>query len=110
MYYFMISSNITNIGTWGRVRLRRATFELYGVLPGAPQQLPEDVPGVHAADVPQHVPEVDHVEEERHGEEEDDVTPSPRMLSGHKMEPRPPCSFVLAQRSRGNPAYFPRRG
>ena len=106
----MTSSNITNIGTWGRVRLRRATFELYGVLPGAPQQLPEDVPGVHAADVPQHVPEVDHVEEERHGEEEDDVTPSPRMLSGHKMEPRPPCSFVLAQRSRGNPAYFPRRG
>ena len=64
---------------------------------------------MHAADLPQHVPEEDHAKEE-HGEEEDGVAPSPRMLFGHKMEPRPPCSFVLAQRTRGIPAYFPRRG
>ena len=54
---------------------------------------------MHAADLPQHVPEVDHAEEE-HGDEEDDVAPSPRVLFGHKMEPRPPCSFVLAQRTK----------
>ena len=53
---------------------------------------------MHAADLPQHVPEVDHAEEE-HGDE-DDVAPSPRVLFGHKMEPRPPCSFVLAQRTK----------
>ena len=32
----MISSNITNIGTWGRVRLRRATFELLEFSPVPP--------------------------------------------------------------------------
>ena len=38
----MISSNISNIGAWGRVRLRRATFELSGVLLGCPLRVPED--------------------------------------------------------------------
>ena len=64
---------------------------------------------MHAADLPQHVPEVDHAEEE-HGEEEDDVTPSPRVLFGHKMEPRPPCDDCPGTEDKGIPAYFTRRG
>ena len=43
MYYFMISSNITILELgMDRVRLRRATFELSGVLLGCPLRVPED--------------------------------------------------------------------
>ena len=44
------------------------------------------------------------------GDEEDDVAPSPRVLFGHKMEPRPPCDDCPGTEDKGIPAYFPRRG
>ena len=109
MYYFMISSNITNIGTWGRVRLRRATFELLEFSPVPPSSYLRMSPECTPRASPSIFPEEDHAEEE-HGEEEDDAAPSPRMLSGHKMEPRPPCDDCPGTEDKGIPAYLKKKG